>query len=104
MTAWSYLLIRLHGDENWGEDWQDQADVVGHLNLHGLGRRLPGHTPEFQLDWGAYMREVSLQRLPEAVERLPTGAATPELQRETLSLLARLDPNDRYAIVGMEMY
>lgn len=118
MTMMVHKLLRLHGDEDWGawgEDWHDHADVIGDLSFVTGWSTTPEwlrDRPRRQLDWGAWMYEVSLADVRRLIGPEPNYADIKdewnrpfrEAEERQNSLLDSLPENDRYAVVWMEAY
>lgn len=109
MTHW---LIRIHGSEgkeSSGDRWLDTVDKIAELRL-GSQQWLnaPGWLEEStqgkQLDWGAYLYEMT----PNDLRRLlhdnpPMDWAKEDWQRQ-LDLVDGLDPGGRYGVIWIECY
>lgn len=67
-----YLVLRLTGEEDWdawGDDWQTHIDVLARVEQVDLPDELKiGGPDRRQLDWGAYLTELSRQELLDAFE------------------------------------
>jgi hypothetical protein len=101
----AYLVIRLHGDEDWdawGDDWWDHVERVGELHWLQLSNgAAPG--PSRWLDWGASLREASAEDIRRIAWEPPWLADT-ESAREQRELLEMLTTEGRYGLVSVEIY
>lgn len=118
MSMMSHVLLRLHGDEDWatwGERWLRHAHVVGYLAFVRVRdwRGPPAwlhDRPERQLDWGAWMVELSLAEVRRLIGPRTNYADfredwdRPFLEAEARqnAILASLPEDERYAVVWME--
>jgi hypothetical protein len=102
-----HLLLRLHGDEDWaawGDDWLRHADVLGELSWV-KGWSLP---PEWlgegkQLDWGAFLHELSGEDVRRLVDE-PSWLAAAETAQRQRELLQALSATESYGVVYVELY
>ena len=104
MTMMVYVIVRLHGDEDWdawGDKWWDHVEQVGELNWFKNPGVLDG--PGLQLDWGAFLHEVS----KEQIRRLawePDMPALSEWILEQRAFVDGLSSTDRYGLISVECY
>lgn len=83
-----------------GEDWMDHADVVLHLEIsRAAGNPFPVR-PGRQLDWGAYMWEITW----EEARRLVEVAAFPGTSTAALRVVDDLPRESQYGFVEVEMW
>jgi hypothetical protein len=116
MTMMSHVLLRLRGDEDWatcGERWYSHAQVVGHLAFVPDWSGPPAwlrDRPGRQLDWGAWMYEISLAEVRHLIGprtnyadlREDWDRSFREAEAHQNALLALLPEDGRYAVVWME--
>ena len=111
MTMMVHKLVRLQGDEDWqklGDDWESQLDVLCDLSFVS-GWSIPpaslSRTREMrQLDWGAYLYEVTKAELLDLMKRRPDSGSDPRDWDAEHSRLANLPEDGRYGVVWMECY
>jgi hypothetical protein len=104
MTPYAHWLVRLRGDEgwdSWGDRWMPHVDKLADLWWVTFPYKLPGKRVSRQLDWGAWLEEVSpadvLLITPRPnISWLQDGW---QLQRR---LIDELDPADCYAVIQIE--
>ena len=113
-----HKLLRLNGDEKWeawGDDWHDHADVVGELSFVSGWNSAPDWLrdhPHRQLDWGAFMYELSLDDVRRLIGQRPNYADIREdwdrpfreAEARQNALLDSLAEDGRYAVVWIEAY
>lgn len=113
-----HKLLRLHGDEDWeawSDNWQDHADVIGELRFVSGWMSPPDwlrDRPRKQLDWGAWMYEVSLDEVHRLIGPRPNYADIREewdrpfreAEERQNALLDALPADGRYAVVWIEAY
>ncbi|MDP9384212.1 MAG: hypothetical protein M3P50_03080 [Actinomycetota bacterium] len=139
MAMMTKMLVRLSKDPIWKTDpfkkrsdptacyWMDHPDVLGDLPFaqgyymepdwlaerRFIRRgRLPRRRLRTQLDWGAWLVEVTLEELHRLLGRWPEYADIRadwdepfrKGRSEEADMLASLDPRERYAVVWVELH
>lgn len=118
MTMMVHALLRLHGDEDWeawGDDWQRHVDWLCTLDRVTDWLAPPQwlrERPSRQLDWGAFLYEVSLAEVRRRVEprtnyadiREDWDRPFREARERQDALLASLPEDGRYAVLWIECY
>lgn len=104
-----HLVIRLHGNEKWGVwrgNWWEHVDEVGQLHWVKGWSALPPFSRDRlrearQLDWGAFLYEMTKEELI-ALAHEPPWLAETQSAADQRAMLARLRDDECYGIVYVE--
>lgn len=108
VTPYAHRLVRLTGSTDWEADWDNHRfEVIADLWWTAIHGPYPApewlsDVPHHQLDWGAWIYELSLDQVrelcpkPQALDWLHDG------WHEQDAMLASLDPGRNYGVIVME--